>query len=123
MSKKNRWLSAPYLAFILCGTVIPLLAILYYALVDKNGSFTFSNLASIAEQVHVKALGLSLLLALITTVICLLLALMLLLAACGRTASAETRWGRAWRRWRLEDAGFWCPRWEASLRRLRCVRC
>ena len=74
MSKKNKWLSAPYLAFILCGTVIPLLAILYYALVDKNGSLTFSNLASIAEPVHLKALGLSLLLALITTLICLLLA-------------------------------------------------
>ena len=74
MSKKRKWLSAPYLAFILCGTVIPLLAILYYALVDKNGSFTLSNLASIAESVHLKALGLSLLLALVTTVICLLLA-------------------------------------------------
>ncbi len=74
MSKKNKWLSAPYLCFILCGTVIPLLAILYYALVDKNGSLTFANLASIAEPVHLKALGLSLLLAFATTVICLLLA-------------------------------------------------
>ena len=74
MSKKNKWLSAPYLGFILCGTVIPLLAILYFALVDKNGSFTLSNLASIAEPVHLKALGLSLLLAFVTTVICLLLA-------------------------------------------------
>ena len=44
---KKRLISGPYLAFILCGTIIPLLAVLYYALVDKNGAFTFSNLASI----------------------------------------------------------------------------
>ncbi len=71
---KNKLLSGPYLLFILCGTVIPLLAILYYALVDKNGSFTLRNIASVAEPVHLKALGLSLLLAFICTVICLLLA-------------------------------------------------
>lgn len=73
--RKRRLLTTPYLAFILCGTVIPLLAILYYALVDKNGSFTLSNLASVADPVHLKALGLSLLLAFFCTLICLLLAL------------------------------------------------
>ena len=71
---KKRLISGPYLAFILCGTIIPLLAVLYYALVDKNGAFTFSNLASISDPIHLKALGLSLLLAFICTVICLLLA-------------------------------------------------
>lgn len=71
---KKKSLAAPYMAFILCGTIIPLLAVLYYALVDKNGSLTFSNLASIADPIHLKALGLSLLLAFICTVICLLLA-------------------------------------------------
>ena len=74
MSKKRKLLSGPYLVFILCGTVIPLLAILYYALVDKNGSFTLSNLASVADPIHLKALALSLLLAFICTAICLLLA-------------------------------------------------
>ena len=74
MSKKNKWLASPYILFILCGTVIPLLAVLYYALVDKDGNLTFANLASIADPVHRKALWLSLLLALICTVICLLLA-------------------------------------------------
>ena len=70
---KNKWMNLPYLLFILCGTIIPLLAILYYALVDRDGNITFSNLASIAEPVHLKALGLSLLLAFLCTVICLLL--------------------------------------------------
>nr|MBQ6242671.1 ABC transporter permease [Lachnospiraceae bacterium] len=74
MSDKRKFLASPYIVFILCGTVIPLLAVLYYALVDKDGNLTFSNLASIADPVHLKSLGLSLLLALICTVICLLLA-------------------------------------------------
>lgn len=71
---KKKSLAGPYMAFILCGTLIPLLAVLYYALVDKNGRFTLANIASIADPIHLKALGLSLLLAFICTVICLLLA-------------------------------------------------
>ena len=74
MSDKRKFLASPYILFILCGTIIPLLAVLYYALVDKDGNLTFANLASIADPVHRKALWLSLLLALICTVICLLLA-------------------------------------------------
>ncbi len=74
MSKKRKWLSAPYLAFILCGTVIPLLAILYYAMVDKSGRFTLANLAAIGDPLHLKPLLFSLLLAFICTAICLLLA-------------------------------------------------
>ena len=71
---KRKLLTGPYLAFVLCGTIIPLLAILYYGFTDREGAFTFANIATIAEPEHLKALGLSLLLALICTVICLLLA-------------------------------------------------
>ena len=71
---KRKSLSLPYILFILCGTVIPLLAILYYAMVDKNGSFTLANLASVGDPLHLKPLLLSLLLAFICTLICLLLA-------------------------------------------------
>ena len=94
---KKKSLAAPYIAFILCGTLIPLLAVLYYALTREvkleNGEtaiqFTLSNITSIAEPVHLKALGLSLLLAFICTVICLLLAfpLGLMLRKSGRNKS------------------------------------
>ncbi len=71
---KHKWLSWPYLAFILCGTLIPLLAIIYYGFTDRSGSFTVANMLAIGQPEHAKALGLSLLLALACTVICLLLA-------------------------------------------------
>ncbi len=71
---KRKSLSLPYILFILCGTVIPLLAILYYAMVDKSGRFTLSNLAAIGDPLHLKPLLLSLLLAFICTAVCLLLA-------------------------------------------------
>lgn len=72
MSKKA--LSAPFLIWIACGTVIPLLVIAYYGLTDRSGAFTFENFIAIFGAEHAKALGLSLLLAFISTVICFLLA-------------------------------------------------
>ena len=72
MSKKT--LSAPFLIWIVCGTVIPLLVIAYYGLTDRSGAFTFENFIAIFGAEHAKALCLSLLLAFISTVICFLLA-------------------------------------------------
>lgn len=72
--KFNKNLSGPYLLWILCGTLIPLAAIVYYGFTDRAGHFTLANLRAIADYEHAKALGLALLLSLICTVICLLLA-------------------------------------------------
>lgn len=72
MNKK--WLSAPYLIWSVAFIVIPLLMVVYYGLTDKTGAFTFSNFTAITQPEHIKALGLSLLLSLACTVICLLLA-------------------------------------------------
>ena len=75
-SGKNRNLkrifSGPFLAFILCGTLVPMGVIAYYGLTDRSGAFTLSNIVAIATRSQ--ALGLSLGLALISTIICLLLA-------------------------------------------------
>ena len=77
-SGKNRNLkrifSGPFLAFILCGTLVPMGVIAYYGLTDRSGAFTLSNIVAIATRSHAQALGLSLGLALISTIICLLLA-------------------------------------------------
>ena len=72
MSRK--FLSTPYLLWIACGTIVPLLVIAYYGLTDRSGAFTAANIKAIFSADHAQALGLSLLLAFISTVICFLLA-------------------------------------------------
>ena len=69
----KRIFSGPFLAFILCGTIIPMAVIAFYGLTDRSGAFTLNNIVAIVTGDHPQALGLSLLLALISTVICLLL--------------------------------------------------
>lgn len=76
----KRFFSAPFMAFMLCGTLIPACVIAYYGMTDRSGAFTLANLVAIASGEHAKALGLSLLLAFASTVICLLLAFPLGLA-------------------------------------------
>lgn len=60
--------------FIICGTVIPMLTILYYGLTDRGGAFTISNIMAIGTGEHAEALGLSLLLSLVATLVCFILA-------------------------------------------------
>ena len=76
----KRFFSAPFMAFMLCGTLIPACVIAYYGMTDRSGAFTLANLVAIASGEHAKALGFSLLLAFASTVICLLLAFPLGLA-------------------------------------------
>ena len=76
----KRFFSAPFMAFMLCGTLIPACVIAYYGMTDRSGAFTLANLVALANGEHAKALGLSLLLAFASTVICLLLAFPLGLA-------------------------------------------
>ena len=71
---RRKLLSAPYLVWILCGTLIPMAMVFYYGLTGDQGGFTLSNIAAIAETGHAKALWTSVLLSLVSTVICLLLA-------------------------------------------------
>lgn len=72
--KNKKWLATPYLLWTAAFIIIPLLMIVYYGLTDSEGHFTLSNLAKITTPENLKALGLAVLLALISTVICLILA-------------------------------------------------
>lgn len=72
MNKKM--LSLPYLFWCVAFIIIPLLMVFYYGLTDKTGAFTLENITAIATPEHSKALWFSLLLSLISTLICLLLA-------------------------------------------------
>lgn len=78
MNKKNslvkQLLAGPYLLWMIGFTVIPLCLIAYQGLTDKNGHFTWDNILAITDMKYMEALSLSLLLALISTIICLLVA-------------------------------------------------
>ncbi len=77
---KRSLLAAPYGVWIVGFTVLPLLTILFYALRDTSGGFTLEYIAAIMEPVHLRALLLSLKIALGCTVICILLAYPLVMA-------------------------------------------
>lgn len=72
MNKK--WLATPYLFWAIAFIIIPLLMVVYYGLTDKTGAFTLENVIAITTSEHMKALWYALLLAAISTIICLLLA-------------------------------------------------
>lgn len=72
--KSKKLLAGPYLFWSVSFIIIPLLMIFYYGLTDQDGAFTFANLAKITTPENLKALGLALLLSLISTLICLVMA-------------------------------------------------
>lgn len=69
---------------------VPLVCIIYYGLTDSAGSFTLDNIAVITQREYYYSLRLSIILALITTVICLILAYPLCLILVERAKSAGT---------------------------------
>lgn len=74
LKNNKKWLSTPYGIWAVGFTIIPLLMIVYYAFTTDEARFTLSNLSQITVPETMKALGLSLLLSLVSTLICLLLA-------------------------------------------------
>lgn len=71
---KRKVFSAPYILWIIGFTIIPLLFIFSRALTASDGGFTLSNITAIVNPLHRKALILSLELAFISTILCIILA-------------------------------------------------
>lgn len=90
MKNKKSLLAAPYSVWAIGFILIPLVLVIFYAFTDKTGGFTLDNIIAISESTNLKALGLSVLLSLISTIICLLLAypLAMILAASGVNQSS-----------------------------------
>jgi len=81
MNKNRRWLAGPYLIWVLGFIIFPLLTIIYFAFTNADGGLTLQNFITVVtDEYTFKALGLSLQVAAISTVICLLLAYPLALA-------------------------------------------
>ena len=74
LKNKKKLLAGPYLFWSVSFIIIPLFMIVYYGLTTNKGQFTLMNLAKITTPENLKALGLSLLLSFISTLICLILA-------------------------------------------------
>lgn len=79
--------ASPYLVWSLLFIIAPLLFVLWFALTDRNGSFTFENILSLSSysQTFFMSVGFSL----IATTICLLIGYPL--AYCMAHTSARTR--------------------------------
>ena len=71
-SKTSRWLAGPYLLWMAIFTVVPLVIVVWYAMTNADGQFTFDNLTQIGRYSSVFAR--SLILAAISTVVCLVMA-------------------------------------------------
>jgi spermidine/putrescine transport system permease protein len=74
MKYSKAWAS-PFLIWIAIGTVVPVFSIAYYGFSNREGHFTFDNIGATFSPDHMEALGLSLLLAFVSTAICFILAL------------------------------------------------
>ena len=65
-------LCMPYALFMLLFVVFPLLLIVYYAFTDGDGKFTFGNWGTVfTNMTNWKVIGSTLLIAAITTIICI----------------------------------------------------
>ena len=73
MTFSKKW-SAPFIVFVIAGTVIPILSIAYYGFTSRDGGITLDNITAMFSANHMQALGLSLLLALVSTLVCLIVA-------------------------------------------------
>ncbi len=67
-------LSLPYLIWAAVFIIIPLCMVIFYGVTDSEGSFTLSNITTIAKPGYFKALSRSVKLAVISTIVCFLLA-------------------------------------------------
>ena len=90
LKNSKRLLAGPYLFWAVSFIIIPLIMIFYYGLTDNDGKFTWMNLAKITTPENLKALGLELLLAFVSTVICLILAYPLAMILVGRNVNQSS---------------------------------
>ncbi len=71
---KRKYLAGPYLVWSAAFIIMPLLMVVYYGCTTENGSFSLENLLALGDPIHYKAFGMSLTIALASTLICLVIA-------------------------------------------------
>lgn len=74
MKFKRKFLSIPYVIFLLLFVLIPIGFIVYYAFTNKGGTFSFDNLVKfVSDRTNINVLLISFVYAIFNTIICLLL--------------------------------------------------
>jgi len=89
---KKVWISTPYIVWALIFILIPLVLVLYYSVtVTENGVTVFSlaNFRKFLQPVYLKVLLRSVVLALVSTIICLLLGYPVAMILSGRDLSKK----------------------------------
>ena len=77
MKKKSilqKAVAAPHVMWAILFIIAPLLFVVYYAFTDKDGKFTFDNIAELAQASYLEIFLRSLCFAFLATVICLIIA-------------------------------------------------
>jgi len=77
MNKKSllqKAVAAPHVMWAVLFIIAPLLFVVYYAFTDKDGNFTFDNIAELAQASYLEIFLRSLCFAFLATVICLIVA-------------------------------------------------
>lgn len=70
----QRFFAVPFTIWAVLFIILPLLFVLWNGLTDGNGALTLENIQTVLQWEYLKALGLSLQLALVSTFICLIMA-------------------------------------------------
>ena len=73
MNRHKLW-AGPYIVWTAGFILLPLLMVIWYGITGEDGRLTFENLAAIMDPVHYRAFFHSVLIALISTLLCLLIA-------------------------------------------------
>lgn len=85
---KKRWVSYPYIFWMVLFTLAPLILVLYYSLTttDSSGTavFTAANFEKFLQPIYIKVLMRSIILALASTLICLLMGYPVAMILSGR---------------------------------------
>ena len=71
---KRKYLSTPYIIWVIGFTILPLITIAVSALTNESGTFTLQNIFAISDPINRQALLFSLTIAIGCTVICIFLA-------------------------------------------------
>ena len=87
---RRRWLAAPFLLWSAAFIIIPIFMIIWFALTDQNGSFTWSNILEMGLADNIKALALALLLSIAATLICLVIAYPIAMILAGKKNGRNT---------------------------------
>jgi spermidine/putrescine transport system permease protein len=71
---KKQLLAGPYLLWIIGFIILPMITVVLYALTGTDGRFTLEYMKEVTLHAHLAAIGLSLELGVVTTLVCLIIA-------------------------------------------------